>query len=1216
MYTDTSQAAADTAAHLHFMAKLHESRQFNSLFEGSKTPDQRTLSEEKDAKLDIYNYAARFDCIPELKVRAIPGRKGQHQRVIEVEVSMPEQEIKVTGKGKVLEHAQVAAALKFKQAAERFQVRQGTESLVVKDSSALTTRNSKAFFDYYQIVHPKAMLNIETKEATDMKVYGSNLYRSQVFLNQEPIGMAMTMEAKKKAEDLAYLTAALEVKNREPAIYPEFIKALRAGNGEILKPVSKIDMPVHEDCLLTMRQTLLDARRFGLPDEAEEIIPDEDVGLERRSAKRTLSEVEVIKRHWHLQQVYTMYLNDPRLEQLRKKRAELPMSQYKSKVLELIAHNAYSIIIGATGSGKTTQVPQILLEDAIANGTGGACNVICTQPRRIAATSVARRVAEERAESLQQSVGYHVRFDSKLPQLGGSINYCTTGILLMQLQREPDAILDRTSHIVIDEVHERDILIDFLLIILKKVVAQRIASGKKVPKIVLMSATMDADLFASYFSTVIDGEEVQCPTLSVPGRTFPVRERYLENILGELRTTYTGSDLQLLSTDQATRDYLVADAEFTRANPSLRQEGQVESVQPEDFVIDWKKERKVTADGVATISNEREDALVPYGLIATTIAHIAKTTTEGAILVFLPGLDEIVQVDKLLQANRPLGIDFKDKSKYEVYMLHSSLPAGQKEVFGEVLQGCRKIILATNIAETSITIPDVQYVVDSGKLREKQYDQVRRITKLQCTWVSKSNSKQRAGRAGRVQNGNYYALFSNARYQSLRAIGLPEMLRADLQEICLDIKAQAFQSPIREFLAAAIEPPSPEAVDSSVMNLQALDALTDDERITPLGRLLASLPVHPSLGKMIVLGIIFRCLDPMLILGAAAGERSLFLNPLEARRAAQEAKISFVDGSGSDHIATLNAVRQMRTIRDQKNDYYMRDFGTQNFIHNNAFKAIDSTARQIEEILVEAGLIPFTAPYARAHSEYGDPALNENSKNTPLIKALVMAGLHPNLAVNTGGPLYRTPGEVRTMIHPSSINAPRDRKDRSGGHPYGTLFSYTAMARSQDGNSLTLRDTSHSTPLIACLFGGRLRHDGGNVLEMDGWLPFYVKSTQHFAAKTVVEFRKAMERLFSGVFKDLAVKRKVEHGMETRFLADEKVREIFAEGLVEVLVRDVRADDGVAKRGLGRMGEAWRRMDSSGGRMGEAVRRPLEREREEGIRGKPEFYKDLLAGKY
>ena len=1119
------------------------------IFQPDLKIDSNTLNEEKDAKMDIYNYAARFDCVPEFHIKTSQSSRSQR---IQVEVIMPQQDINVVGKGANLGVAEIAAALEFKKAAEQFQVRQGTESFVIKDSSTLTTQNAKAFFDFYKIQHPRTSVDVEIKRAEDMKSYAKQApFRGQLLVDQLPIGKPVDMRSKKKAEDLAYLTAALEVKSREPHIYPKFLRALKAGNGVILKPIVPVDMPIDEDSLLTMRQTLLDARRAGLADEADEAFPDEEIEPTRRSNTPHLSDEQLSRRHLQLQQAYTAYLQDPRLEELRRKRAELPMNQYKAKVLGLISQNPYSIIVGATGSGKTTQVPQILLEDATMNGKGGACNIICTQPRRIAATSVARRVAQERAEDLQLSVGYHVRFEPKPPRFGGSIKYCTTGILLQQLQHFPDEILNKTSHIVIDEVHERDILIDFLLILLKKALAQRLAGGKSAPKIVLMSATMDTELFASYFSTNIDGEEHRCPSLSVPGRTFPVKERYLDSVLSELGATYSSTELQLLSTEPQTKNYLAADREFARSNPSLASGEQSEIVQPEDFVIDWKKERKLTAEGELIVSTETEDALVPQGLVAITIAHIAKASTDGAILIFLPGLDEIVQVEKILQLNRPLGVDFGDKSKYEVYKLHSSLPAGQKEVFGDVPQGCRKIILATNIAETSITIPDVQYVVDSGKSREKQYDQLRRITKLRCTWISKSNSKQRAGRAGRVQNGNYYALFSKARYESLRAIGLPEMLRADLQEICLDIKAQAFKTPIREFLAEAIEPPSPKTVDSSVLNLQALDALTDDEMLTPLGRLLASLPVHPSLGKMIVLGIIFRCLDPMLILGAAAGERPLFINALELRKESQHRKLSFVDGSSSDHIAVLNAVREMRNIHAQKNLYYMRDYANRNFIHVGCFQSIDSTARQIEEILIEAGLIPYVPPYAQANSEYGDPALNQNAHNVPLIKALLMAGLRPNLAVNTGGRAFRTPGEKGAIVHPSSVNAPKYNDELL---PFGTLFSYTTMSRSNDGNSLFLRDTSQSTPLMAALFGGKLTHEQG-LLNVDGWLPLFVKSSQRSAAKTVLEFRKAMERLFAGVFNDLAVKRRVAYGAEANFLADDEAQAVFARGLVQVLTQ-------------------------------------------------------------
>lgn len=1129
--------------------------------------DKQTMVDEADAKTDIYNYAARFDCVPTVTaVKVRKSHRGQARRIIEVTVELPEQNIKVTGKGFELKMAEISAGVQFKQEAEKYHAEHGESSIVIKDSTTLNTGNIQNFFEFYNILNKGVQTDVET---TGVQLLGSGAYRAQVLINGEAVGEPVVMFAKKKAENLAYLTAAVELKKKTPELYPQFLRALQAGNGDILRPVGAIDMPVDDDCLLVMRETLLSARKAGLPDERDGIVSEEEAGDTGKSRFRPkLSKKEAKAREAHLQKAQEQYLNHPKLAELRQQREDLPMSLYRAKVIDIVSNNTYSIIVGATGSGKTTQVPQILLDKAIAEGNGADCNIICTQPRRIAATSVARRVASERAEALQHSVGYHVRFDVKLPQVGGSITYCTAGILLQQLQHSPDEVLDGTSHLVIDEVHERDIVIDFLLIILKKVMMQRAALGKPTPKVVLMSATMDTELFAAYFKTTVPGSvSTDCPALSVPGRTFPVRENHLTNILETFKQQYTNRDLQLLQLDPATRDYLKVEDAFKEANASLTTNND-EAQTEEEVVIDWKHERTINSEGTATVSNGQDDALVPYALTAMTIAHIAKSSRDGAILVFLPGLDEIVKVNELLRNGQMLDIDFKDESKFKLYMLHSSISTGQTEVFDALPEGCRKIILATNIAETSITIPDVQYVVDTGKLRQKEYDQVRRITQLKCTWISKSNSKQRAGRAGRVQNGNYYALFSKERYNSMRAIGLPEMLRADLQEICLDIKAQAFKSPIRDFLAEAIEPPSPKAVDASVMNLQALEALTDTEQITPLGRLLASLPIHPSLGKMIILGVIFRCLDPMLVLGAAAAERSLYVNPLHARSEAQAAKMSFVRGSGSDHVGLINTVREMRNLYNQGGQRSAYDFAMRNFIHMGAYKGIDATARQIEEILVEAGLIPATRLDVRRRGELGPPSLNENSHKVPLIKALALAGLHPNLAVANGGRTFRTPGERGALVHPSSINAPprSDRRDGEGVRR-GLLYTFSNMARSNDGRTIFLRDTSQTTPLMATLFGGRIRIVGF-ALNMDGWLPFYVQSGHRWAAKVVLEFRKALDRLLSRSFMELRARKKNQKG-ERIYLADDGTRALFAQGVVDVLDRDVKVADVVARKGWG-----------------------------------------------
>ena len=1187
--------------------------------------------------MDIYNYAARFDTVPTVKIALVTRKQRMRtKKYAEVTVDLSEQGIKVTALATQMKEAEILAAQLFKAKAEQYHAEHGREAIVIKDSGALTTDNAAKFLEFYRIINPGVDIRPEHEEKDHFKSLNSRIHSVQYKLNGSPLGEPVEMSGKKMAEDTALLTAAIVLKNREPDLYPRYLRALSSGNGQILKPIPPVNMPVDEDCSLVMRETLLGARRAGLPDEVDDVVPSVSVSEARKGEfRRQLTKGDAERRDQILQQKLTTYLEDPAYEDLRKKKADLPMNQDEAKVLDLVNNNVYSIIVGATGSGKTTQVPQILLEDAIAKGQGSACNIICTQPRRIAATSVARRVAVERGEKLQDSVGYHVRFDAKLPQMSGSITYCTTGILQQQLQHMPDEVMDNVSHLVIDEVHERDMLIDFLLIILKKNVTRRLAQGKSVPRVVLMSATMDTELFASYFKSDIAGKGLtECPSLSVPGRTYPVREKYLDEVIKEIRAANPVSQLQVMHMDIDSKDFLEAEEKFRIATPTTKDQEISNASRDEVAVIDWRRERKISEGGVTSVSNEKENAIVPFGLAACTIAHIAKTTQEGAILVFLPGIAEIVRVQELLK-DPSLGVNFDDASKFRIFLLHSSIAASQNTVFESVPEGCRKIILATNIAETSVTIPDVQYVVDTGKLREKQYDQTRRISQLVCTWISKSNAKQRAGRAGRVQNGNYYALYTKQRYESLRAIGLPELLRVDLQEICLQIRAQAFQTPIRDFLAEAIEPPAAKSVDSSVINLQALDALTDDEAITPLGRLLSSLPVHPSLGKMIVLGIIFRCLDPMLILGAASEERSLFTNPLGARREAQDRKASFVRGSGSDHIAMLNAVNELRSIRDEQGEHVARIFSIRNFLHFNAFKVIDATANQIEELLVEAGLIPYTAPYRRLRSQFGDPSLNENSHKIPLIKALALAGFHPNLAINTGGVLFRTPGEKNTMLHPSSVNAPREKTkdEKKFFFDKRALFTYGTMSRSNDGNSVFLRDTTQTTPLMATLFGGKLQRNAsrGNVIEVDNWLPFYVQSSDLRTAKTIVEFRKALQRLLATAFKDLGKLNLSKKGRkfgepavmyqpgERQYLAEDKVRELFADGLVDVLDRDIKNTEAVAKRGWGGLTMIPSERDGDGfqsiqreGRDGFGSRG---RGTERGGRGEkkmPGFYEDLM----
>lgn len=847
---------AKHAAGLHALAKMRDM--------GFLTHDGPRINEdEKESMLDVYNYAARYRCIPRVSIQ-------QHDRLFSININMSEHGINVasTGIGSIA-HAEMAAAREFKRQAELYHLREGTGTVVVKDRHSLNTNNAADFFTFCRdLQEPFGDFHVSLNKS------GAVWVGRPSFEHLYP-GPQVEVRASDKAHVLkiANLVGALSVIKKDQNLRDGFTKALLAGKGKYLPKISPMAVVLNPE----VQRELKAAQDLEWPSRtAQDSRPGDQSSNEffrEPRPRQALTPHQLTMKSSQLQEKMDRYKTRGDLKNLRRARSELPMTQYASRVRQIVQDNVYCVIIGATGSGKTTQVPQILLEQAIESGAGASCNVICTQPRRIAATSVARRVARERAEQLQDTVGYHVRFDPKLPKPGGSILYCTAGILLQQLQHAPDDVFDHASHLVIDEVHERDLINDFLFITLKHTIAARAAQGKKLPRVVLMSATIDSEQFAAYFKdSLVPEKSNDCPILTVPGRTFPVREYYLDDVLQAMEDGHGEQKLGLLRMDEDTVEYL-------RTEKVAMDDTTIYPDTSSDSVVDWKSHS--ASPGVEDVfyASNKDDALVPLGLAATAVAHIAKTSKTGAILVFLPGIEEIEGVDRLLRTQTPLGVDFNNTKRFQIIMLHSSIQDSQKTVFDPVPTNCRKIILSTNIAETSVTIPDVQFVIDTGKSREKRYDQTRRITQLQCTWISKSNAKQRAGRAGRVQEGIYYALFTRSRHESMRAVGLPEILRSDLQETCLDVKTQAFKMPVAEFLAGAIEPPSPSAVDTAIYNLISLGALTEEEELTPLGRVLASLPVHPTLGKMIVLGVIFRCLDPMITLGAAAHQRPLFMHP-------------------------------------------------------------------------------------------------------------------------------------------------------------------------------------------------------------------------------------------------------------------------------------------------------------------------------------------------
>lgn len=1131
---------AKKAADIHALAKMHKAGLLAIIWGDSPAPQK----EDKPGAgiSDTFNYAARYGCIPEYSFEKIG-------RFYTLNIRMPEHGIDVTASAKDVGVSELRANFEFKVQAERYHRQEGTE--LVKDKTALTSDNASDFLRFCDAAG-EGRATVRTVQSERIGARGA--CESIVEINGKKFGpLLIHRGGKRVAERTARLVAAVSLVREKPQLWEKF----KATGMKVVGPMTQTAKLALSRSVI-QRIMALNASTPETRKKRQDLIFQraEKESLRQSMSKRMLNRLELEEKSFKLQQMMASYQHRPDLEKLRHTRSQLPMSQYAHQVREIVQNNIYCVIMGATGSGKTTQVPQILFDQAIENGTGASCNIVCTQPRRIAATSVARRVADERAEKLQHTIGYHVRFDAKPPQPSGSILFCTTGVLLQQLQVDHDEVYDRVSHLVIDEVHERDVIIDFLLIMIKKTMALRVSQGKTVPRVVLMSATIDAKRFTEYFKDSLPGPvglSTQCPTLSVPGRTFPVEERYLTDVLQELERKHGPDASKLWTSHKDTMDYLAAEADKSDNN------------MPKP-IIDWQGIGNGDSDDMVV---DRNEALVPLGLAAATIAHLAKTTAGGAILVFLPGLNHITKLSQMLRDSAPLGVNFNDETKFRIFMLHSSV-TDQKTVFENVPVGCRKIVLSTNIAETSVTIPDVQYVVDTGKCREKQYDQMRRMTQLQCTWISKSNVKQRAGRAGRVQNGNYYALYTKSRYESMKAVGLAELLRSELLEICLDVKAQRFQTPVREFLADAIEPPPGPAVDNALESLKGLGALTEEEELTPLGRLLASLPVHPALGKMIVLGIIFRCLDPMIIIGAAAGERQLIAGPPTELRRVDDTRKRLAGNSNSDHVMVLEAFHEAREANNSGYQFF-RQVCSQNFINPGAFQSIRSSAKDILDVLCEAGLIRH---HDRGHDlQYGGRVLNENSHNQAMIKALLLAGLYPNIAMQKPNPkrvIFRTRDEHYTAIHISSVNSRALQKGVIGQQ----LLTFSELALASEGNVINMRDTTFLTPLMALLFGGQLSFDPRKcLLKLDEWMAFAIMGDDRepaALAKDISLLRQNLDRMLAIAFNDLARRQPLD---------DNDARTKLADGVATILRLSTPRPGGpfgASQRRINHTGQAYR----------------------------------------
>jgi len=626
---------------------------------------------------------------------------------------------------------------------------------------------------------------------------------------------------------------------------------------------------VFEDQIDSIKASVMDGVKFDY---------EKEVALEKSRAKRSA------------------------LEAIRKERKKLPVYAVRDKFLQAVHDHQVLVIVGETGSGKTTQIPQYLHE---AGYTKHRKMIACTQPRRVAAMSVAARVSQEMGVKLGHEVGYSIRFEDCTSKKT-IVKYMTDGMLLREFLAQPE--LDSYSVVMVDEAHERTLSTDILFGLLKDV-----ARARPDLKLLISSATLDAEKFINFFD--------RAQKFEIPGRPYPVEIHF---------------------TEEAKANYFDA-------------------------------------------------------AIVTTF-QIHTTQPPGDILVFLTGQEEIETAEECLKDRmRALGSKIAELIICPIY---ANLPTEiQAKIFEPISKGARKVVLATNIAETSLTIDGIKYVIDPGFCKMKSYNPRTGMESLLVTPISKASAMQRAGRSGRTGPGKCFRLYTSYSFQNdMEDNTTPEIQRTNLANVVLTLISLGIEIE-KLFQFEFMDPPPLDALKNAVELLCNLGALNGHGKLTKVGRRMAEFPLDPMLSKMIIASEKYKCSDEIISIAAMLSVGgSIFYCPKNKKVHADNARMNFHTGNVGDHIAHLNIYNSW------KESNYSRQWCYENYIQVRSMKR----ARDIRDQLV--GLL-----------ERVEIELTSNSNDLDAIKKSIISGFFPNTAKLQNYGTYRMVKRLQTAhIHPSS----------------------------------------------------------------------------------------------------------------------------------------------------------------------------------------------------
>ncbi|KAL3617822.1 Pre-mRNA-splicing factor ATP-dependent RNA helicase DEAH1 [Castilleja foliolosa] len=588
-------------------------------------------------------------------------------------------------------------------------------------------------------------------------------------------------------------------------------------------------------------------------------------------------------------------------EKLQSDRKTLPVYPYREELLKAIDNHQVLVIVGETGSGKTTQIPQYLHEA----GYTARGKIGCTQPRRVAAMSVAARVSQEMGVKLGHEVGYSIRFEDCTSEKT-VLKYMTDGMLLREFLGEPD--LASYSVVMVDEAHERTLSTDILFGLVKD-----IARFRPDLKLLISSATLDAEKFSDYFDSA--------PIFKIPGRRFPVEIHY---------------------TKAPEADYLDA------------------------------------------------------AIVTALQIHVTQPPGDGDILVFFTGQEEIETAEEILK-HRTRGLGTKI-AELIICPIYANLPTEQQaKIFEPTPEGARKVVLATNIAETSLTIDGIKYVIDPGFSKMKSYNPRTGMESLLVTPISKASANQRAGRSGRTGPGQCFRLYTAYNYQhDLDDNTVPEIQRTNLANVVLTLKSLGINDLLNfDFM----DPPPSEALLKALEALYALSALNKLGELTKVGRRMAEFPLDPMLSKMIVASDKYQCSDEIISIAAMLSiGNSIFYRPKDKQVHADNARMNFHTGNVGDHMALLKVYSSWRETN------FSTQWCYENYIQVKSMKRARDIRDQLEGLL-----------------ERVEIELSSNTNDMDAIRKAITSGFFPHSAKLQKNGSYRTVKHPQTVhIHPSS----------------------------------------------------------------------------------------------------------------------------------------------------------------------------------------------------